>query len=133
MLPPLLGSTRTSIWYARHPSLARFDPLESALQAMAQPKIHERLPESPEESAGCQGIIVATPHAGGAPYSGISIDRFRNTSTGASLPVLILAPSREGVPLLPDGVEFSEYPVSLAILHQFVSRPAVTSRTSAAA
>jgi hypothetical protein len=48
----------TRVWLARDATLSAFDPLAQALWSMGETRIQNRLPNSPEEWADCQKLIV---------------------------------------------------------------------------
>lgn len=125
LLQPLLAAVSVRLWYARHPSLSTLDPLGAALGFVAQPQVHDRLPQRPEELAGCGGIVVAAPRPGLAPFGLDAVAVARRASEGRDLPVFYLTPRTEPAaaagPPAPGGVQIAEYPVSLRALHQFVT------------
>lgn len=60
---PLLVRRETAIWYARHSSFARFDPLCAALELATQAVVFDRLPDKAElgDLAGVDALPAQVP------------------------------------------------------------------------
>jgi HD-like signal output (HDOD) protein len=132
---PLLPAKSARVWYARDPSFAHFDPLAVALEFLADTQVHNDLPGSAAELADCDGIVVALPcHTLAAPRLK-QIQRMKRDFQNQKLPVLCLSTVSSSEPGSPNrkDAESGSLPVSLATLHQFVSKlPSRTAKPNSA-
>jgi len=96
---PLLEKTGKRVWFTRDSSFSSFDPLESALEAMADVKVSENLPTSGDE---CDALVIEArqrmPSAitGVVPVLRLSLENVADatpgiTECGLSLPLAQLA------------------------------------------
>jgi hypothetical protein len=122
---PVVEPTGLRIWYARHRSLAGFDPLAAALSLLGEAEIHDRLPETADEAAGFQLLVAAVPRTGAAPFGP---DQLRAAGNLAKLPVVCLASAAGGAApaaaARSDNVRIVHYPLSLASLREQLSAAA---------
>lgn len=111
---PLVPATNARVWYARHPVLVDFDPLEVGLQGIAQVTTHPRLP-APTEVAEYDVLLVATPKVSLPPLPLEEAVRVAAPSTR----VVYLARGDIADTPVP-GAMVSRYPLALAMLAQLV-------------
>jgi HD-like signal output (HDOD) protein/DNA-binding response OmpR family regulator len=120
---PVVEPTGLRIWYARHRSLAGFDPLAAALSLLSETEVHDGLPERADEAADFQLLVAATPRAGAAPFG---LDQLQAAGNLAKLPVVCLTSAAGGAPAAgrADNARFAHYPLSLASLREQLSAAA---------
>jgi HD-like signal output (HDOD) protein/DNA-binding response OmpR family regulator len=120
---PVVEPTGLRIWYARHRSLAGFDPLAAALSLLGETAVHDGLPKSADEAADFQLLVVAVPRPGAAPFG---LDQLEAAGSLAKLPVVCVTSAAGGAPPAagPKNVRFATYPLSLASLREHLSAAA---------
>ena len=120
---PLLAPTETKIWYARHSAFSSFDPVAVALEMLAKPVIHDRLPMHKSEFEDLGGIVIAAPRLGVEPMSSQQVQEMRCACDNAAIPILYLSPSGYD-PILAAiaNLEVAPLPVALDHLAKFVAR-----------
>jgi HD-like signal output (HDOD) protein/CheY-like chemotaxis protein len=60
LMSPLFPARRVNVWLARDPLFSRFDPVQTALEALGTVHVHNRLPQTAEEWAKVQALVVLT-------------------------------------------------------------------------
>ncbi len=119
---PLFAQRSVKVWYVRHPSFAPFDPIESALKALAVVTTSDHLPGRGDDIATIYGIVVAAPRMSPSPLSIVEVDVARRQMK-RELPILhISGPGDDPTtPSLP-GIEGASFPLTLSKLADFVRK-----------
>jgi hypothetical protein len=120
VMKPLFNRRQTIIWYMHHSSFAPIDPIEAALNSLAAPKTHDRLPH-PAELAGIQAVIILSPGHGTPSMTEI---RRALGQAHAQIPVLILDGSAtpHADTSAHDGIQQMHCPVTLHQLADFIGK-----------
>jgi HD-like signal output (HDOD) protein len=120
---PVVEPTGLRIWYARHRSLAGFDPLAAALSLLGETEVHDGLPERADQTADFQLLVAAAPRPGAPPFG---LDQLKAAGSLAKLPVVCVTSAAGGAPPTagPSNVRFATYPLSLASLREHLSAAA---------
>jgi two-component system, chemotaxis family, chemotaxis protein CheY len=116
---PLLNRSEANIWYVRNSNFAGLDPIEAALNSMANVRARDRTPQL-EELAGLQGLVILSPAANSPQFS----EALRMRTQGKKqFPILHIVSGSDAAKSAtpPNGVEVIGYPISLTRLAQFVA------------
>jgi hypothetical protein len=105
------------IWLARDPSLSSFDPLEAALELLADVTPRNVLPDA-QEAADHQAIVVMSRNTSASGFTPAELKKIAARPTGKPLPMLWLVGRVDGELA---GVVPSVWPISLATLAEFVA------------
>jgi CheY-like chemotaxis protein/HD-like signal output (HDOD) protein len=110
----LVGPRARRIWYARHKGLASIDPLEWALNELAQVEVHDRMPESIDELSGFHAFVVSVLR----PVSGFGVDDTAHAC--GRLPTLYVH-AGDAPADAPANLSICRHPVALAHLGSFIA------------
>ena len=105
------------IWLARNPELSSLDPLEAALELLADVTPRDVLPGA-GEAAEYQAIVVMAHNASAPGFTPAELKKSANRPNGEPLPVLWLVGKIDGDPC---GAVPSAWPIPLAKLADFVA------------
>ena len=130
---PLFPRKAARVWLAREPGLSSFDPVQAALDSVAEVDAHDRLPGNGQVTDH-RGLVVLArrPSAGGFGDRNIAqaLSAFPAASGGAAaagaVPVLWLVQGTDGAPA-PDAAAGGAirpvvWPVTLGAIHDFVQK-----------
>jgi HD-like signal output (HDOD) protein/CheY-like chemotaxis protein len=120
LIAPLFPPTKSTIWLAREPGLSKLDPVEVALESLAQVQSKNRLP-TPEETKNLKALVIEATDASVGAFTSHQIAALK-ASCKAELPILWLvhkcemsvnAPEQQPQPVL--------MPAPLEVLAKFVA------------
>jgi HD-like signal output (HDOD) protein len=116
------GARAVRIWLARDPSLAIFDPLETALAGLCEVTVQNRLP-NPVEAAECKAVIVAARHPMVAGFTVREITSFCVKPDGMRIPVRwFVGRTSDAAASQAGQVSPIPWPISLRALADFVAQ-----------
>jgi HD-like signal output (HDOD) protein/DNA-binding NarL/FixJ family response regulator len=116
---PLFPATKTPIWFARETGLPKMDPIEVALESLADVRTGPRFP-IPEEMHDLKGLVIEGTDASTGPLSAANLAAFRK-SCEVQLPTLWLIHKREKTPVTADLPQPMVMPVALHVLAGFAA------------
>lgn len=121
-MAPLFPRSSKRLWLARDPGLSQFDPVATAVGAMADVQVHDRLPAA-HELAEVDRVLVLTRTAGTANFGADDVRR-----VAAAKPCLWLVGKHDG-----PGAAGHPWPVGATQLAEFIAARDVKGADSVAA
>ena len=117
---PLFPTTKSPIWLAREAGLSKLDPIEVALESLAQVESKNRLP-TPEETKNIKALVIEATDASMGTLGSQNIAAFK-TNCKTELPILWLVHQCETSPAPSDQqLQPISMPVPLEVLAKFVA------------
>lgn len=120
LMKPLYERRNVQIWVARDPALSGFDPVATALEFLAAPTLHDRLPE-PGVLNGCQALIVNAQMSQTAGFTLQDIQRACRRPDGSMVSVLWLCGKIDS-PVNVEGITQVQWPIHHIQLASFIAR-----------
>jgi CheY-like chemotaxis protein/HD-like signal output (HDOD) protein len=120
LMKPLYERRNVQIWVARDPALSGFDPVAAALEFLATPTLHDRLP-GPDELAGCQAVVVNAQMTQTSGFTLQDIQRACRRPDGSVVPVLWLC-GKIDTPVNVVGITHIQWPIRHIQLASFIAR-----------
>jgi hypothetical protein len=120
LIAPLFPPVNSTIWLARETGLSKLDPVEVALESLAQVLSKNRLP-APDETKNLKAIVIEATDASMGTFTSQNIAVFK-ASCKIELPILWLVHKRE-TSLSPSDQQPQPIimPVPLEVLAKFVA------------
>lgn len=129
---PLFPRRGVRIWYARHESLAEFDPLATALQLLADAEVQPALPVDAAALSGFSGMVIAAPREDTPAFTAAEAGRCRTGKEPAHVPTLFLSGQDDPRHRSParsshtdgasgEGLEVCRFPITLRTLASFIA------------
>jgi two-component system chemotaxis response regulator CheY len=113
---------RVRVWLARDPALSSLDPLESALELLAEVTPHKALPGA-HEAAGYQAIVAVAHNTSVLGFTAADVKAAATRPNGEALPILWLVGHIDGEQ---SGAAPSAWPIPLAKLAEFIGAIPIT-------
>jgi CheY-like chemotaxis protein/HD-like signal output (HDOD) protein len=115
---PLAGKTQTRVWVIREPALCEFDPIETALKAIAHVTSATSLP-SEQEMGEHQVVLVLTRLANVPGFMLCDVEALATKSDSSGCRVVLLT-SKKDPSLNSENVTIAEWPISISELAQIL-------------
>lgn len=120
-LKPLLPRTGVRVWYVRSTGFLDSDPLELALQSLAEVTIAPMLPGTHAQWSKIDALVLSGPRPEASPLSSPEVHAACSQAGYPNFPVLFLAGQDQPTPLFAN-IRLIRYPVTLAVLAAFLGR-----------
>jgi hypothetical protein len=112
---PLFPHKKSALWLAREPGLSKMDPIEVALQSLAEVKLFNRLP-TPEEAKTIKGLVIEAADAALGPFTRGNLQALVGT-----VPMIWLVHKNDAAVSVGDALQPMVMPVAVEVLAKFAS------------